>query len=279
MYGAQTISITKSYPMDDILSETSGLIFWDGMLWTHNDNDDSIIYKLGPNDGSISGNISLAPQINMDWEEISQDDDHIYIGDIGNNVKGNRQDLRIIRIVKSSILSDRPQMDSINFIYGDQKIMDSERPNNTDYDCEAFIVTDDAIFLFTKEWISNGTQIYKLPKTPGKYIAEFKGRYDVGGLITGAVYVKDKGIVALSGYSALLQPFIFLLYDFEDEDFFGGNKRKLNIALPFHQVEGIATEDGLLYYISNERFDATATVQQLHLLDLGPYLGEFVKKN
>ena len=71
MYGAQTISITKSYPMDDILSETSGLIFWDGMLWTHNDNDDSIIYKLGPNDGSISGNISLAPQINMDWDRKS----------------------------------------------------------------------------------------------------------------------------------------------------------------------------------------------------------------
>ena len=36
---------------------------------------------------------------NTDWEEISQDKDFIYIGDIGNN-SGNRDDLKIYRAGK-----------------------------------------------------------------------------------------------------------------------------------------------------------------------------------
>lgn len=275
-YDPTNVSTTNTYPLDIVISETSGLIYWNDMLWTHNDSDDDILYKLNPSDGSIAGNISLQPQINKDWEEISQDEDYVYVGDFGNNGNGNRTDLKIIRVSKTSILAGVPQMDIINFAYEDQIDFTPQGPNNTDYDCEAFIITDDAIFLFTKEWISNETRIYKLPKTPGTHQAELQDTFDINGLVTGAVYKKDEGIIALSAYTNFLQPYVFLLYDFTGEDFFGANKRKLGINLPYHQVEGITTEDGLNYFISNERFDTTGTIQQLHTLDLTSYLEEYL---
>jgi len=273
-YDSVMISAENSYPLDEVLSETSGLIYWDDTLWTHNDDGDIILYRINPFDGSIAGNVSLYPQTNEDWEGISQDEDYIYVGDFGNNNNGKRTNLKIIRVSKKSILYGTPEMDVINFAYADQTDFTPQGPNNTNYDCEAFIVTETAIYLFTKEWISQNTRIYKLPKTPGTYLAEFQDGHDIKGMVTGAVYKKERGIIVLSGYNILLQPFIFLLYDFENEDFFGGNKRKLNLNLPFHQVESITTKDGFNFFITNERFDTTRTPQQMHTLDLAPYLKE-----
>lgn len=271
-YDPELISKVNSFSLDGKISGTSGLIYWDGNLWTHNDHDDTNLYKLDPTDGSITGSISLAAETNLDWEEISQDKDYIYIGDFGNNVNGNRKDLKILKVSKTSISAEMPDIKTINFTYKDQTDYSEKGSNNTNYDCEAFIITDNAIFLFTKEWGSNKTRLYKLPKTPGNHQAELQDTYDIKGLVTGAVYSKEKKIIALSGYNKFLQPFIFLLYDFLEDDFFGGNKRKLNLDLPFYQVEGIATDDGLNYFLSNERFVLTGTPQQLHKVDLSPYL-------
>ncbi len=275
-YDAATVSPSNTYPLDILLAETSGLILWNAHLWTQNDSGDTNLYELDPSNGSIISSVSLDPLLNVDWEEISQDQDYVYVGDFGNNANGNRTDLKIIRISKASIQAGTPQVEFINFAYEDQTDFSPQGPNNTDYDCEAFIVTDSAIFLFTKEWVSNETRVYRLPKTPGTYMATLEDGLDVNGLITGAVYKSEEGIIALSGYSPTLQPFVFLLYDFTGEDFFGGNKRKLGISLPFHQVEGIASADGLNYYISNERFDTTGTIQKLHTLNLTPYLENYL---
>jgi hypothetical protein len=77
----------------------------------------------------------------------------------------------------------------------------------------------------------------------------------------------------------LLQPFIYLLYGYTNSDFFGGNKRKISISLPFHQVEGIASNNGLKFYISNENFVKSPFVnnpQKLHILDLSPFLNIYL---
>lgn len=275
-YDDANVSPTNSFVLDDVLSETSGLIYWNEKLWTQNDNSDTNIYELNPTDGAIEHSISLASQINKDWEEISQDENYVYLGDFGNNVNGNRTDLRIIRVSKSSLLSGDPEIDHIDFAYEDQSDFTAKGANNTNYDCEAFIVTDTEIFLFTKQWVNNKTRVYKLPKTPETYQAALQDSYDIDGLVTGAVHKKDEGLIALSGYSNLMQPFIFLLYDFIEDDFFGGNKRKLGLNLTFHQVEGITTEDGLNYFVTNEKFEATGTSQKLHTVDLGPYLDSYL---
>ncbi len=127
--------------------------------------------------------------------------------------------------------------------------------------------------------MSNQTKVYSLPKVAGTHTASLEHTYNVQGLITGATYLESKNLVALSGYSNVLEPFVYLLYDFIEDDFFNGNKRKIIVSLPFHQVEGITTKDGLKYYISNERFvrpPVANNAEKLHTLDLSPFLSEYL---
>jgi len=269
----------SSVNLSPIIYETSGIICWNKRIWTHNDNDDIKIYSLDTLTGNIIQSYDLAGAVNTEWEEISQDDDFIYLGDFGNNAAGNRADLKIFRIEKNSVLNNFPVIDVINFSYSDQVSFDPVGPNNTDFDCEAFIVTHDSIFLFTKQWVSEKTSLYSLPKIPGTYMAKFRASYDVQGLITGAVCLENKRLVALCGYSTELEPFIFFFYDYKDYSFFNANRKKVGITLPFHQVEGVTSTDGLKYYITNEHFERPPFVdvtQKLHVLDLTPAIGSYI---
>ena len=266
---------TASFILAANLTETSGLITWNNQIWTHNDSDDLNLYSLDSSNGTLLKSYTLSGVTNTDWEEISQDEDFMYVGDFGNNRNGNRTDLKILRIGKNSILAGSPFIETINFSYSNQANYTPAGSNNTDFDCEAFIVSADSIFLFTKQWISKKTSVYALPKTPGTYIANLKSTFDIQGLITGATYLEQKNLIILSGYSIDLQPFVSLLYDFNGNNFFSGNRRKIEVSLPFHQVEGIATADGLKYYISNESFSQPPYIsipQKLHILDLSDYL-------
>ena len=86
-------------------------------------------------------------------------------------------------------------------------------------------------------------------------------------------------MVVLSGYSDNLSPFFYLLYDFSGNDFFNGNRRKIDILLPYHQVEGITTGDGIKFYVSNEAFSLLPLInihQELHIFDLSPFLGNYL---
>lgn len=277
-YNPANIAPLAGLNLDGVLSETSGIIFWENQFWTHNDNSDTNIYALDTLYGKIVKQWPLSHIRNTDWEEISQDKDYIYIGDFGNN-SGNRDDLKIYRAGKSSILNNSSVFDSICFSFEDQTDF-TPAAYNSDFDCEAFIVSVDSIYLFTKEWVSNGTRVYSLPKTPGKYVAKPGAYFNVNGLITGSVYLEEKRIVVLTGYSEKLKPFIYLLYDFRRSDFFSGNKRKIEIMLPYHQIEGITTTNGIKYFITNEYFSLAPiikTPQKIHLLDLRSFLGDYLK--
>ena len=276
LYPAASASPVTSIPLAGNLSETSGLIHWNGNLWTHNDNSDTNVYSLDTASGAVLQSWPVTGVVNNDWEEISQDSLYVYIGDFGNNGNGNRTDLQILRIEKSSLLAQAPVTDTISFSYSDQIDFTPAGNNNTDFDCEGFMVLADSIYLFTKQWVSLKTKLYSLPKTPGVHVAQMRMELDVQGLITGASLMEDERIVALSGYTSFLQPFVWLLYDFTAADFFGGNKRRIEITLPFHQVEGIATSDGVTWYMSNEYFSITGTQQQLHRFDFTQYLGNYL---
>jgi hypothetical protein len=277
IYNLDTISPTSSFNLDTILSETSGLIKWNNQIWTHNDSGgDTNLYALDTLNGSIIQALPLNGISNTDWEEISQDSSFIYIGDFGNNQNGVRSDLKILRVSKNSILTNSPLIETINFTYSNQTNFTALAANTTDFDCEAFLVSKDSIYLFTKQWSNRQTSTYALPKNPGTHIAKLQSTMNVQGLITGSVYIESKKLVVLSGYSTLLQPFIYLLYDFQDSRYFSGNKRKIIISLAFHQVEGITTANGLKYYISNEYLPQLNILQKLHILDLSTFLENYL---
>jgi hypothetical protein len=278
-YGAGTVAPVSTLSLDSNLIETSGLIFWNDQLWSHNDNTDTNLYTIDTLTAQVNQHYALSGVVNYDWEEISQDSEYVYIGDFGNNVSGNRTDLKILRIEKNSLLNNVPQIDTLFFSYADQIDFTATGNNSTDYDCEAFIVSHDSIYLFTKQWVSNKTSLYVIPKLPGTYSATLKSTYDVQGMITGATFLESERLIVLCGYTNLLQPFLTLLYDYLGSEFFSGNKRKLNVSLPFHQTEGIATNNGLKYYLSNESFIQAPFInnpQKLHILDLTTYLGDYL---
>ena len=154
-----------SVKLSDSINETSGLIVFDNLLWTHNDDHDKTIYGLDSL-GKIKKKITLENVTNHDWEEISQDSTHIYIGDFGNNYSGNRTDLNILKIEKKSFLAQNPIIEKISFNYSDQTDLLAQKPNTTDFDCEAFIVSKDSIYLFSKQWKSSKTNIYVYPNNP-----------------------------------------------------------------------------------------------------------------
>lgn len=279
-YNTVTISPVTSANLPDEVKETSGLVKWKEHLYTHNDNGDINLYELDSL-GSITKTLPIKGSTNKDWEEIAQDEKYFYVGDFGNNVKGNRTNLTIIKINKDSLFLGNPKIEHINFSYSNQTDFTPLKNNNTtDFDCEAFIVSNDSIYLFTKQWVSKKTSIYTLPKAAGTYTAKFKTTYNVDGLITAATYLQHKKLIVLSGYSGLLQPFFYLLYDFANDDFFSGNKRKITMSMSFHQTEGMATTNGTNIFVMNEYFSQRPfvnTPQKLHRFNLSPYLSNYLE--
>lgn len=91
---------------------------------------------------------------------------------------------------------------------------------------------------------------------------------------------------APSNLLSSLHPFVLLLYDFQGDRFFSGNKRRLDFDFSTRaQIEAIATHNALDYYITNEStsipvmdlvVDIPPALQRLDLREyLLPYLSRF----
>lgn len=236
------------------VNETSGLIYWNGGLWTHNDSGNPPeLYKLDTLSGQILQTIIVSGVQNIDWEDIAQDETHIYIGDFGNNA-GNRTDLKVLKIPKTDIPASgnaSVEPETINFSYGDQNSFVSANRNN-DFDCESMITYGDSLYLFTKNWVNQQTRLYGLSKIPGNYEIFPNDNLIADGLITGAD-IQDGGEIVLIGYKNY-NPFMWLLFDFQGSDFFGGNKRRINFTGVLGiQSEGIGYTFGSNVFISSEK--------------------------
>lgn len=235
--------------------ETSGLIWWRNSYWTHNDSGgEHEIYRLDSLTGKILQTIYISNAENVDWEDIDQDDDYIYIGDFGNNL-GNRNDLVIYKLPKSEIAEnkyDTVMGVRIEFRYSDQNDYTIKNRAN-DYDCEALLSYGDSLYLFTKNWADLKCRIYAVPKSPGRYSALPLDEFTVDGLITGSCVNSNNDQVVLCGYKNYV-PFIWILSDFKNNDFFGGNKRRIDFKeLLATQTEGITFTDATIFSISAER--------------------------
>jgi len=243
----------KIVEVPNLLNEISGLIFQnDTTLFAHNDSgNEPYIYEVSLNEKRVNRAIKISNVVNLDWEDITQDQQYIYIADTGNNL-GGRKNLKILKILKTDVFSlDSVQADSITFAYEDQT--DFTLSNNHNFDCEAIISIDNQLFLFSKNRADFKTKIYSLPKIPGNYNAELIDEFDVEGLITGASINESKNVIVLLGYNndgTTFQPFIWFFYEFEGKDFFNGKKRKLELTFE-GQLEAITFgKDDNLYFSS-----------------------------
>ena len=248
-----TIQVVSKLPAK--VDESSGIIHWNGNIWTHNDSKkQAALFEVNPVNGKLITTLPIATLSNEDWEEVAQDEQHIYIGDFGNN-KGTRKNLKIFKIAKQEILTTKAvqRVDTIQFTYPDQT--NFEGPTHAhNYDCEAMIAVGDSLYLFTKNFKDQHSRLYSLPKTSGKHAAQLKGRLDTQGTITGAGINQTDRVVGLTGYfydNGRFLPFVWWLWDYPEQDFFSGKKQRIN--LPYHvQVEGICYDKDGQFFLSSE---------------------------
>lgn len=233
------------------ISESSGIIFYNGNIWTHNDSGgEAILYEVDPKTGNVLKQVVIANATFFDWEDITMDDQYVYIGDFGNN-DGSRKDLSIAKFLLAELDQDTAYATVMNFNYEDQTDFSIQNQNNN-YDAEAIMTMGDSLYIFSKNWRNLKTRIYSLPKTFQYYTASVVDSLSPNGLITGADYFIKDGVVVLCGYNLLLQPFIYLLWDFKNKKFSEGNQRKINFNLPFNQIEGVAINSLQQLYLTNE---------------------------
>ena len=246
---------------------TSTLFFLDGRLWTCNDHGQLRLYALDTLTGPVDSTVDLGVKV-YDLEEVTQNDSCLYFGDFGDN-RGVRKDLRILRLAKEDFRQGRYRFDTIAFSYPDRASGTLAR----NFDCEAFVVLGDSLYLFTKQWVSQGSTIYVLPATPGSYKARRSTTLDTRGLVTGACYLGDSRHLVLLGYTLILYPFVYIVDDFEGWHM--GNGRRVQLDIPLGtQAEGIASSDGRNFFLTNETFqklffESKAALQKT---DLGGYL-------
>ncbi len=277
MYPSTKIKFFSSVLLQNYLPEISGLVSYQGSLWGHNDNADRKIYRIDTSTGFVIESKKMLGGENRDWEDVCSDDSFIYLGDFGNNYRGNRKDLTIYKWRKSLLADSFFVQDSIRFFYPEQTDFSELSPNKTNFDCEAMVAVGDSLYLFTKEWGNLGSTIYRLSKN-GDFQSALKiGDLPVSGLITGATYNKTHHAFVLVGYSDLLQPFLYLLYDFEGNNFSTCNKRKVSVDLPFYQLEAIEFIDSYVVALGNERFSNSfiKTEESLQFVNLSFLLGDY----
>ena len=166
------LAFAQTFHLSSELNEISGIDFLnDTTIVAINDGgNDAALYILNLK-GTIQRVVTVENAKNNDWEDITVDDKHIYIGDIGNN-QNNRKNLAIYKVKISDVhKKDTVQAKKISYNYAEQ----TEFPPGKDgkfFDAEALAIHNDTLYLFTKNRAkpSDGNCfVYKIPNTPGTY--------------------------------------------------------------------------------------------------------------
>ena len=239
------------------LEEASGVIFWRNAIWTINDSGgEAVIYKINLDRMEVSQRIYIQNAQNIDWEDITQDKDYIYVGDFGDN-SGTRSDLRVLKIAKADVPESGTASLNAEFIYFSYKGKPSEVEDKHNYDCEAFVAMGNHLYLFSKNRGDLRTYCYKLSKTPGTYSIERISNFNAMGLVTGADYDANTNKLVLVGYPKnYTVPFVWCFWDFSGDDFFNGQSSKVDFVYHYYrQMEGVTFYDDFNLYLVCETTD------------------------
>jgi hypothetical protein len=189
-------------PLPQELTENSGLIEMDDDVYVglNDGGDGPNLYIFSLKRRSATRIVKINHAKNVDWEDLTMDDDYVYIGDTGNN-SGDRKDLVIYRVKKDDLRKKASaDAEKITFAYNTQTKFSASSKNN--FDCEAMVCVGDSLYLFSKNRGNKKTDLYSLPKVPGDYKAIHAGQFEANGLITSAAYRKTatKSELVLIGY-------------------------------------------------------------------------------
>lgn len=251
--------LTRICTLSKQISESSGLLYVNAQVYTHNDSKDKpCIYRVDCKTGKVLQWIYLKDAKNMDWEDMTSDGLYVYVGDFGNN-NGKHRQRTIYRCQLPKIKDGEKDTVICETIHFNIPIPanDAEiRFNRHPYDMEAMTVIDSKLIVFTKDWLRGHCKAYSIPCVPGHYVAQFIDSFDAKGLITGACYDDANNKLYLIGYTTHGQGF---LYNFQPTDkiIFQPQQPRINLSY-FAQFEAICMRDKNTLYLSNERLPWSA---------------------
>ena len=262
---AQTISLQLLGSLQPNCNETSGLEQTDTTsIWSHNDSGGkSMLYHYLLN-GQLMDSTVIAGASNVDWEDLANDDSGtLFIGDFGNNIC-DRTNLRIYRVSTYALASgsDTVYADTISFSYPDQ-IAFPPSGANLNFDCEAMIYAGDSLYLFSKNISSNSTgftKCYRLPATPGNYVAELIDSFYTNQQVTSAdISDNDSNFILLTYQS------VYIFRDFAQHHFFSVTPEHYSFT-SLTQKESVLLKNKNQFYISDESIFGTGG--NLYLADI-----------
>ena len=244
--------IVSKIVLPKIINETSGLEFYNNNFITHNDSGGEpslyVFNEMGEVIETIGLNKNPDFEIeNNDWEDITNDNEYLFVADTGNNF-GNRDNLNIIRVSKGT---DFMVDGIIEISYSDQESF-FPRPKHK-YDAEAIIVIEDKIALFSKDRENLNTDLYLVDKNQnGSQILTSEVSYNVNTLITGGDYDEDRNLLALVSYNSKGNQYLLLFKNFKLNNLENNTFKKFKIPLEQAQIEAVKIIDEKTFWVTSE---------------------------
>ncbi len=247
LFSSYSQKLTKDISLSKKIDETSGLEIIDGQFITHNDSGgDPKLYYLDKK-GKIVFERTLEGVKNNDWEDITKDDQFIYVANMGNNFDARKN----LSIVKTPIDPSSNEAELIEFNYPEQ-VKFTTAYSQSQYDAEALISIDDYLIILTKNKLKKITEIYALPKIAGKYEAKKIGSLNTQSIITGGDYDPDTKLLALTGTLIFNEYYILKIEDFDLESKKDYKIDMYEIPIGKTQVEAIKIIDSNTFWITSE---------------------------
>jgi len=244
----KVLTIDSEIMLPQELAEISGMAIIGNTVFAINDSGNgNFLFTFDLNTGKLIQTYRLRGMLNNDWEELAIYNDHLYIGDFGNNF-GNRKNLGIYRIHIDSLGLAGATVGITGIAYKDQ-IINKSRYSKHPWDCEAMIVSESGISCFTKERDSLYTSLYKPAEGQSDNLMSPMDRFRAEMLVTGACFDKDGQKLYLCGYLNN-ETYLLVFRDAEKPVFTDSYKHYHIHGLKNTQVESILIRDNYLYLAS-----------------------------
>ncbi|MDG1333858.1 MAG: hypothetical protein P8P74_16085 [Crocinitomicaceae bacterium] len=247
---AQT-SFAQTFHLSAELGEISGIEFLnDSTIVAINDGGNEPLLYLLNLKGKVQSVVKVENAQNRDWEDLTVDDEHLYIGDIGNNVN-NRRDLVIYKVKITDVLEKKTvQPQKITFNYKEQTAFPPDRADKH-FDAEALAFYNDSLYIFTKDRarpLKGSAYVYKIPTAAGDYTVSKSAEIFIGkgGLLTDALTAADfvDGEFFLMTYNRVI------IKNLVDGEFVG--EENINFKT-YSQKEALVVKSKMELYVADEK--------------------------
>ncbi|MBL6592220.1 MAG: hypothetical protein CND00_04065 [Cryomorphaceae bacterium MED-G14] len=252
--------IIKDISLSKLIDETSGLEIIDNQFITHNDSGgEPKLYYLNKK-GKIISERKINGVKNNDWEDITQDDEFIYVADMGNNYD-TRKNLSVIKIPRDKNSVIDPEI--IKFNYPEQN--DFRYKKLSQFDAEALISINEFLIIFTKNRATKKTDIYSLPKNGGEYQAKKIGSLNTQSIITGGDYDQKNELLILTSTISFDEYYILKIEDFSLKNKKDYKIEMYEIPIGKTQVEAVKIIDSNTFWITSEDEKSSSTARLMKI--------------